>query len=147
MVHMLDVYQQSLLSFLDFLSTMKGRYHEATFREKRNTLDVLGVTVLVHPAEEEYSVVTHVETEKEWLSLIEICELMGINPKTLSSKVSKGELATCKRDESRRCTYVHRDELNRFLSTFVSRPRHLRDDIHGRVSINYSPIFQVSNHP
>ena len=141
MVHMLDVYQQSVLSFLDFLSTMKGGYHEATFREKRNVLTVLGVTVYVHPSDEEYSVVTHIETDKEWLSLIEISDLTGINPKTLSSRVTKGELATCKREESRRCTYVHRDEVNRFLSTFVSHPRHLRDDVHGRVDIHYSPIF------
>ena len=44
-----DVYKRSILSFLEFLNTMKGRYHEATFQEKRNTLDILGVKVYIHP--------------------------------------------------------------------------------------------------
>jgi hypothetical protein len=33
---LLHLYQQKVLSFLDFLSVMKGRYHEATFKEQRN---------------------------------------------------------------------------------------------------------------
>ena len=28
---------------------MKGKYHKATFQEKRNALDVLGVKVYIHP--------------------------------------------------------------------------------------------------
>ncbi len=44
-----DVYQKSILGFLNFLNTMKGRYHTATFKEKRNALDVLGVKVYIHP--------------------------------------------------------------------------------------------------
>ena len=67
--------------------------------------------------------------------------LTGIDPKALGYRASKGEFATMKRDESRRCTYVHRDELNRFLAGLTLRPRHLRDDIQPRVEINYSPIF------
>ena len=33
---LLDLYQRQVLNFLDFLSVMKGRYHEASFKEKRN---------------------------------------------------------------------------------------------------------------
>ncbi len=47
---LLDLYQQQVLSFLDFLSVMKGKYHEASFKEQRLALDVLGVTVTVSPA-------------------------------------------------------------------------------------------------
>ena len=38
---LLDLYQQNVLSFLDFLNVMKGKYREATFKEKRNALSVL----------------------------------------------------------------------------------------------------------
>lgn len=138
---LLNLYQQQVLSFLDFLSVMKGRYHEATFKEKRNALDVLGVTVHVSAPILVSPPVTHVETDKEWLSLVEAGALTGVDPKTLSYRACKGEFATTKRDESRRCTYVHRDELNRFLPTLKLRPRHVHTDILPRVEITYSPIF------
>jgi len=48
-VKLSNVYRNSILGFLDFLNTMRGRYHEATFQEKRNALDVLGVKVYIHP--------------------------------------------------------------------------------------------------
>jgi site-specific DNA recombinase len=138
---LLDIYQQSVLSFLDFLSVMKGRYHEASFKERRNALDVLGVMVSVSAVAVESPVITQVETSKEWLSFVEAGELTGIDPKILGYRASKGEFTTTKRDESHRCTYVHRDELNRWLPTFKHKPRSIRDDASGRVEINYSPIF------
>ncbi len=138
---LLDLYQRQVLSFLDFLSVMKGKYREATFKEKRNALTVLGVTVTVSPAGQARPVITQVETDKEWLSLVEVAELTGISPNALSYRAGKGEFATTKRDESRRCTYVHRDELNRFIANLTFKPRHLRDDVETRVEINYSPIF------
>lgn len=44
-----DHYQKSVLGFLNFLNTMRGRYPEATFKEKRNALEVLGVQVSIYP--------------------------------------------------------------------------------------------------
>ena len=76
---------ENVLSFLDFLSIMKGKYHEATFKEKRNALDVLGVTVQVSPAVQASPAVTHVVTDKEWLSLVEAGELAGVSPKVVES--------------------------------------------------------------
>jgi hypothetical protein len=120
---------------------MKGKYHEATFKEKRNALDVLGVTVTVSAAMQLTPVVTHIETDKEWLSLVEAGKLAGIDPKVLSYRAGKGEFGTSKRDESRRCTYVHRDELNRFLADLKLHPRHSRDEVETRVEITYQPIL------
>lgn len=138
---LLHLYQQNVLSFLDFLNVMKGKYHEATFKEKRNALDVLGVTVTVSAAMQLTPVVTHVETDEEWLSLVEAGKLAGIDPKVLSYRAYKGEFATTKRDESRRCTYVHRDELNRFLADLKLHPRRSRDEVETRVEITYQPIL------
>jgi site-specific DNA recombinase len=39
-------YRQRALNFFEFLNVMRGRYQEATFQEKRNALDVLGVSVI-----------------------------------------------------------------------------------------------------
>lgn len=138
---MLDVYQANIFSFLDFLNSMQGRYHEATFKEKRNALEVLGVSVHIQPVPQQSAKVTYIESGKEWLSLTEAGTLAGINLKTLGERARKGEFATYKREESRRCTFVHRDEFNRFLASASFQPKHLRDDIQPRVEINYSPIL------
>lgn len=147
MVQLLDVYRQSVMSFLNFLSTMKGNYQEATFKEKRNTLDVLGVKVYIHPIPEHTDKITHVETDKEWLSLKEAAKLSGIAPGTLSDKGLKGDLKTTKSTKDRRKTLVHRDELNRFLEEQNVRPQHLRDNIEHRVEIDYSPILSGVQSP
>ena len=49
-VKLSHMYQKSVLGFLDFLNVMKGKYQQATFQEKRNALDVLGVKVYIHPS-------------------------------------------------------------------------------------------------
>jgi len=44
-------YQQRVLEFIEFINVMRGRYQDATFQEKRNTLDVLSVKVYVQKSE------------------------------------------------------------------------------------------------
>lgn len=134
-------YRSSILNFLNFLNVMKGRYAEATFQEKRNALEVLGVTVSVKPTRQNTPPLTHLETGKEWLSLTEAATLAGVSEKVIWHRARKGEFATCKREESRRCTFVHRDEFNRFLSTLTIRPRGAREDFTSRVEVTYSPMF------
>jgi site-specific DNA recombinase len=56
-----DHYQQSILGFLNFLNVMRGKYHEATFKEKRNALEVLGVQVSIYPKSAMESDVPYVE--------------------------------------------------------------------------------------
>ncbi len=43
-----EAYKNRVLEFLDFLNVMRGRYQNATFQEKRNALDVLGVKAYIH---------------------------------------------------------------------------------------------------
>ncbi len=40
-------YKERVMEFFDFLNVMKGNYHNATFQEKRNALNVLGVKVYI----------------------------------------------------------------------------------------------------
>jgi site-specific DNA recombinase len=42
-------YRNRLLSFIDFVNVMRGRYATASFQEKRNALDILGVMVRYTP--------------------------------------------------------------------------------------------------
>jgi hypothetical protein len=46
---------------------------------------------------------THIEADKEWLSLAEAGALAGIDPDILSYRAIRGEFVTVKREESRRC--------------------------------------------
>ena len=108
-----DVYKRSILSFLDFLNTMKGRYNEATFLEKRNALDVLGVKVYIYPDQSEAQVIVTVETDQEWLSLSEASELSGVHKNTLNYHMGTGELKAHQRSVP--LMVVHRDELAKFL--------------------------------
>ncbi len=50
----MDTYRQGVVEFLEFVNVMRGRYNKATFQEKRNALDVLGLMVKVRaiPPEE-----------------------------------------------------------------------------------------------
>ena len=42
-----ETYKSRILGFLDFINVMRGKYQDATFQEKRNALDVLGVKVYI----------------------------------------------------------------------------------------------------
>lgn len=46
---MQEAYRNRILSFLEFVNVMRGKYATATFQEKRNALDVLGVLVSYTP--------------------------------------------------------------------------------------------------
>lgn len=197
-------YQQRVLEFVEFVNVMRGRYHEATFQEKRNALDVLGVKVHVRPDEEGTPPLPPVQTDQEWLSLSEASALTGIHANSLKLHVQGGDLKSQKmptphyifhRDEIVRylkekkqkvvdlsqCedewltmdklvrvlkvtswsvlneaiaegsiafstkdvmhSYIHRDELNRFLRESPIRLRSLVEDVTKRIEITYSPLF------
>ncbi|EFH88520.1 recombinase family protein [Ktedonobacter racemifer] len=197
-------YQQRVLEFIEFVNVMRGRYHEATFQEKRNVLNVLGVKVHVHPDVKGTPPLPPVETDQEWLSISEASELTGIHRNSLMLHVHNGDLKSQKmatshfifhRDEITRYlkekkqkvvdlsqyedewftmhrlvavlrvttwrilneaisqgevefstkdimrTYIHRDELNRFLQESPIKLRSLVEDVSDRIKITYSPLF------
>lgn len=109
-----DIYQKSVLGFLDFLNTMKGRYHEATFQEKRNALDVLGVRVYIHPDIPEPHRIMTIDTDQEWFSIGEAADVIGIKKTTLAHYVYSGTLVVQRRGIS--SMFIHRDELAKFLA-------------------------------
>lgn len=92
---------------------MKGKYHEATFKEKRNALDVLGVKVYVHPDTEEAPARPLIETNQEWLTVSEASQATGIHKNTLYYHIGAGELATQRRNVP--LTVIRREEVIKFL--------------------------------
>jgi DNA invertase Pin-like site-specific DNA recombinase len=195
-------YQKRVLEFVEFVNVMRGRYHEATFQEQRNALDVLGVKVYVHPSKLEIPII-QVESEAEWLSVAEASALTEIHPSSIRAAIMTGKLKTeqktvshpiLHRDEIKRFfnserqlerlaryedewfavykltavvgisnhhdihqaiaegrlkaemrneaqTYIHRDELNRFLRETPIKSRSLVEDVAERIEITYSPLF------
>ena len=111
-----DHYRSSILGFFKFLTVMKGRYHEASFQEKRNALEVLGVKVYLHPPVEAPSR-PPVVTEQEWLSIREASALSGISETTLFYHIRHETLTAHSRNIP--MMVIHRDELEKYLK----RPR------------------------
>jgi|GEM_PF-1001803 len=108
------IYRKSILGFLDFLNVMKGKYDEATFTEKCNALDVLGVKVHIYPNMQEVPLIqVEVETEHEWLTVGEASELTGINKNTLYVHIHNGTLKAEYKGKPLRV--IHRDEITKFL--------------------------------
>jgi hypothetical protein len=110
-----NIYQQSVMGFLDFLRVMKGRYHEATFQDKRNALDVLGVKVSIRPDTPGDPDQMVIESEQEWFTAGEAAELTGISKHTLIYHIKAGSLKTEKRPVP--MTVIPREEVERFVAT------------------------------
>jgi site-specific DNA recombinase len=111
-VKLSHIYRQSILGFLDFLNVMKGKYHQATFTEKRNTFDVLGVKVYIHPNTQEVPI-KQIETDYEWLTISRASELTGISKNTLYVNIYNGVLKAENRNDPQ--TLIHRDEVIKYL--------------------------------
>jgi hypothetical protein len=180
---------------------MRGRYHEATFQEKRNALMVLGVKVVLAPRQQHVCTAT-IGGEQAWFSLYEAAAVMPVSLASIRRYVQRGLIKTEERgvaavgvlrDELKRYlsikrpamdidqypdawfslnkilrittigsatlnrsirlgelrthtveklqTFVHRDELNSFLSSNQLHPKTDTEDILARLSILYTPIF------
>jgi hypothetical protein len=90
---------------------------EATFQEKRNALEVLGVKVYIHPP----AATPHWEpvvNDQEWLSIPEASALTGISQSSLFYHIRHETLTAHSRNVP--MTLIHRDELARYLK--LKRP-------------------------
>src|SRR5258708_33194178 len=115
---------------------MRGRYHEATFQEKRNALDVLGVKVYVYQNKPDHEAMLEViqKKQQEWFSVPEAAQLTGIASSTLYNCAREGRLQTQLRESS---VFIHRDMLISFLKTGIKPKK----DAEQRMEVTYPPIF------
>ncbi|EFH87646.1 helix-turn-helix domain-containing protein [Ktedonobacter racemifer] len=128
------------MGFLDFLNTMQGRYHEATFQEKRNALDVLGAKVYIHPDPTTAPDKVAIESGPEWLSVAGAAELTELAKRTLCQRLQYGQLPGRKNPQTR-TWLIHRDDLVQFLEDSRIRPKTTEEHIEERVEVTYSPKF------
>lgn len=81
-------YHNRIASFLNFLNTMRGKYHQATYAEKRNALEVPGVKAIIRAT---FPEITLPDDVKEWLSSTDIAGI-GVGKQTLKHYIRKGVL-------------------------------------------------------
>ncbi len=133
-------YQQRIMDFLAFLNVMRGRYEQATFQEKRNALEVLGVRVLVHEPTETYGLASDasgIADGQEWFSAKEAGHLLGVHAKTIRSYQKNGTITKYKEEPF---LLVHRDELLKLQKKGFLQ-RNTEEIVRERVEISYSPRF------
>src|SRR5947209_14168910 len=130
------------MDFLEFLNVMRGRYEQATFQEKRNALEVLGVRVLVHEPVETYGLSSNasdIREGQEWFSAIEAARLLGVSTKTIHFYRRNGTIAAYKYEPF---LLVHGDELLK-LQRKGFLQRNTEEIVRERVEISYSPQFNI----
>ncbi len=137
----INAYQQRIMSFLDFLNVMRGSYHEATFQQKRNALDVLGVRVVVSEPIEAYGLsdVQSFPESKEWYTAKEAGKALGVHAKTIQRYFQNGIIT---RAQVNPHLLIHREEILK-LHERGFRQRNTEEIVRQRIQITYSPRLNL----
>jgi hypothetical protein len=121
---------------------MHGRYENATFQEKRNAIEVLGVRVIVHDPVETYGLssdASGIEEGQEWFSAKEAGRLLGVHASTIRFYQKNGTITNYKEEPF---LLVHRDELLKLQKKGFLQ-RNTEEIVRSRVEISYSPRFNI----
>lgn len=138
------MYQQRVLSFLEFLNGMRGNYQQATFQQKRNALDVLGIRVAISPEREEQEEKNIWADCPEWIPLGEAIFRSQLSDTGIRRYIAKGTVRTQQNQQEKRRgqLLVHRDDLIALRK--VVSPRSVvvtLEKLRSRVTITYEPLF------
>ena len=134
--------KSQIMDFLEFLNVMRGRYENATFQEKRNALEVLGVRVMVHDPVETYGLssdASGIAEGQEWFSAKEAGRFLGVHAKTIRFYQKNGIITNYKEEPF---LLVHRDELLKLQERGFMQ-RNTEEIVRDRVEISYSPHFNI----
>ena len=137
----MSTYQQRIMDFWTFLNVMRGHYEQATFQEKRNALEVLGVRVVVHDSIEMHGLsddaVDIGHGGQEWFSAKAAARALGVNPKTIHFYRRNGTITNCKYEPF---LQIHREEIIKLQQKGFLQ-RNTEEIVRKRVEITYSPHF------
>ena len=137
----MSTYQQRIMDFCTFLNVMRGRYEQATFQEKRNALEVLGVRVVVHDSIETHGLsddaVDIGHGGQEWFSAKAAARALGVNPKTIHFYRRNGSITKYKYEPY---LQIHREEIVKLQQKGFLQ-RNTEEIVRKRVDITYSPHF------
>jgi site-specific DNA recombinase len=137
----MSTYQQRIMDFWTFLNVMHGHYEQATFQEKRNALEVLGVRVVVHDSIETHGLsddaVDIGQGGQEWFSAKAAARALGVNPKTIHFYRRNGTITNYKYEPF---LQIHREEIVKLQQKGFLQ-RNTEEVVRKRVDITYSPHF------
>ncbi|HEY6411128.1 MAG TPA: recombinase zinc beta ribbon domain-containing protein, partial [Ktedonobacteraceae bacterium] len=139
----MSTYRQRIMDFWTFLNVMRGRYEQATFQEKRNALEVLGVRVVVrdplelHGLSDDAVDIGH--GGQEWFSAKAAARALGVNPKTIHFYRRNGTITNYKYEPF---LLVHREEIVKLQQKGFLQ-RNTEEIVRARVDITYSPQFNL----
>jgi site-specific DNA recombinase len=136
-------YQQRVADFLEFLNVMRGRYEHATFEEKRNALEVLGVKVIVHEPVETYGIAPgsgQWAEDQEWFTAKEAGRFLGVHARTIHFYKKNGTIIHYREEPH---LLVHRDELLKLQEKGFLQ-RNMAEIVKKRIEITYSLRLNVA---
>ena len=137
----MSTYQQRITDFWTFLNVMRGRYEQATFQEKRNALEVLGVRVVVHDSIEMHGLsddaVDIGHGGQEWFSAKAAARALGVNPKTIHFYRRNGTITNFKYEPF---LQIHREEIVKLQQKGFLQ-RNTEEIVRRRAEISFSPHF------
>jgi len=120
---------------------MRGRYEQATFQEKRNALEVLGVRVVVHDSIEMHGLsddaVDIGHGGQEWFSAKASARALGVNPKTIHFYRRSGTITQYKYEPF---LQIHREEIVKLQQKGFLQ-RNTEEIVRRRTEISFSPRF------
>lgn len=135
-------YQQRIMEFLEFLNVMRGRYESATFEEKRNALEVLGVKIIVHDPPQTYGISLNAPQwaeGQEWFTAKEAGRLLGVHSKTIYFYKRNGTIKNCQEEP---ILLIHKDEILKLQAKGFLQ-RNTEEIVKNRIEITYSPRLNV----
>ncbi len=132
--------RQRIVEFLEFLNVMRGRYESATFQEKRNALEVLGVKVIVHDPVNTYGPSPNTPPEgKEWFTAKEAGRFLGVHPKTIRFYRKNGTITNYREVPH---LLIHKDDIMK-LGAKGFLQRNTAEIVRERIEVTYSPRLNI----
>lgn len=139
-------YRQRILRFLDFLNTMRGNYQNATFQQKRNALEVLGVQVAVSlPAEpgeedaEDEEEAAQWENGPGWFTGRQAAMRLGVVHRSIYRYIRSGQLNATMQEEPFPTYYIHRDDLRKLHLS--AKEFNTAKMVRKRMEVTYHPLI------
>jgi len=135
-------YRARIMGFLDFLNVMHGSYEQATFQQKRNALDVLGVKVVVREYAETYGLpedAAGIGEDEAWFTAKEAARILGVSPKTIHFYRRNGTITNYKEEPH---LLIHTTEVLKLQQKGFLQ-RNTADIVRQRIEVTYSPRFNL----
>ncbi|HEY3992427.1 MAG TPA: helix-turn-helix domain-containing protein, partial [Ktedonobacteraceae bacterium] len=114
-----QVYRQRVQEFLQDLCVIQD-FSQASFQQKCNALELLGVEVFLAPDTREARALSGEDIVEEWITTSQAANLLGISRRTLQDYMSNGKLPVEVRGRNH---WIYRDNLAAFSKDYPVLPK------------------------